>query len=273
MRKVYEEEKISAIADAIREKTGSAKTYTTTEMPNGINEVYQKGEEVMLDAMWEAIQGGGKRTNYSSNFFDYTKYTKRTFKPKYDICPTGANTYDWTQNNMPGADKSLLRIEGQVNMKELEEEQGMKFDFSQCTNFTRAFCQGLFDELNVIDVSNATSLIYTFYGGYLNVAYDDLKIKRIEHLICSEITTFDTGTFGYADALYYIGFEGVIGKSINLRHSPLTVESMNKLFACLKDYSTIGGSYTVTLKADREAMLTDEEKAVATNKGWTLVWS
>lgn len=272
MRKVYEEEKISAIADAIREKTGSAKTYTTTEMPNGIKEVYKKGEEAMLDAMWEAIQGGGKRTNYDgSSFFNNTKYTKRTFKPKYDICPTGA--YDWTQNNMPGADKSLLRIEGQVNMKELEEEQGMKFDFSQCTNFTRAFCQGLFDELNVIDVSKATSLVYTFYGGYLSGWNEDLWLKRIEHLICSETTAFDTNTFGYASALYYIGFEGVIGKSINLRNSPLTVESMNKLFACLKDYSTIGGSYTVTLKADRETMLTDEEKAVATNKGWTLVWS
>ena len=267
-KKVYEENKISAIAQAIRQKTGTDTTYTTSEMPSGINEVYQKGEEEMLDSMWEALQGGGKRTDYTSSFFNFTKYTKKTFKPKYDICPT--NAYEWTFYNLQG-DKSLLLVEGQVNMKELEEERGIKFDFSKCTNFQQAFCNGLFSELNVIDISRATNLIYAFYGGYLGV--DEMKLKRIERLICSENTAFHTGSFTLNQKLYYIGFEGVVGTSINLQHSPLTVESINKLFACLKDYSTLGGTYTVTLKADRENMLTAEEKAVATNKGWTLVWS
>ena len=64
-----------------------------------------------------------------------------------------------------------------------------------------------------------------------------------------------------------------IAKSIAFQHSPLNVPTMNRIIACLKDYSSIGGTYTLTLKKDRETMLTDEEKAVATNKGWTLVWS
>ena len=42
-KKFYEEENIRAIAAKIREKTGSATSYTTEEMPLGIEEVYNAG--------------------------------------------------------------------------------------------------------------------------------------------------------------------------------------------------------------------------------------
>lgn len=233
--------------------------------------VFEAGEQKAIDDMWEALQGGGTRASYPASLFDGADFTKKTFKPKYDIRPTGTNTNQWTKN-CP-VNKYLLLTEGQVNMKELEQERGIVFDFSACTNFTQAFCGGLFSELNVIDISNATSTILAFYGGYLGGDFYPLQLKRIEKLICSETTPFDANAFGYAEHLEYIGFEGVVGNSINLAYSPLTVESIKSLFACLKDYSVIGGTYTVTLKADRESMLTIEEKAFATNKGWTLVWN
>jgi hypothetical protein len=271
-KKVYEEEKISAIAQAIRQNTGTDNTYTTSEMPNGINEVYQKGEEAMLDSMWEALQGGGTRTLYNASFFDNTTFTKKTFKPKYDIRPAGANCYAWTQKAVP--DKEKIRAEGQVNMAELEKERGIVFDFSNVTNFTNAFSGGLFSHLSTIDLKSATVLNMAFYGGYLSGSYNDLMTKRIERLICYETNNFaNINCFDYQYRIEYIGFEGVVATSIDLGTCPLTVESINKLFACLKDYSTLGGTYTVTLKADRENMLTAEEKAVATNKGWTLVWN
>lgn len=233
--------------------------------------VYAAGEQKAIDDMWEALQGGGTRTSYPASFFDGADFTKKTFKPKYDIRPTGTNTNQWGKN-CP-LHKDLLLTEGQVNMKELEQERGIVFDFSACTNFTQAFCGGLFSELNVIDISNATTTALAFYGGYLSGSFEPLLLKRIEKLICSETTPFATNTFGYAEHLEYIGFEGVVGNSINLAYSPLTVESIKSLFACLKDYSVIGGTYTVTLRADRESMLTDEGKLVAINKGWTLVWN
>lgn len=239
-----------------------------TTIAENEQKVYEAGEEAMLDAMWEAIQGGGARTNYESSFFNNTKYTKKTFKPKYDIRPTSC--YIWTKENDPT--RKTLIAEGQVNMKELEEERGMVFDFSNAKNFTAAFSGGLFSHLNVIDLKSATSLNMAFYGGYL--AGSDLMLKRIERLICYETNNFaNQYCFQYQDCLEYIGFEGTIATSIDIPDSPLTTESINKLFSCLKDYSGSGSTYTVTLKADRENMLTDDEKAVATNKGWTLVWS
>lgn len=48
-KKVYEEANIRAIADKIREKSGSNSTYKTSEMPNGIDEVYEAGQNSMID--------------------------------------------------------------------------------------------------------------------------------------------------------------------------------------------------------------------------------
>ena len=39
------------------------------------------GEKAMLNAMLESLQGGGRRTNYSSSFFECTTITKKNFKP------------------------------------------------------------------------------------------------------------------------------------------------------------------------------------------------
>jgi hypothetical protein len=59
---------------------------------------------------------------------------------------------------------------------------------------------------------------------------------------------------------------------LDMHWSPLTVDSMLSLFNCLADYSedTSGATHTVTLGTTNLAKLTDEDKAVATEKGWTL---
>lgn len=48
-KKLYEESNIAAIADKIREKTGTETTYTTEEMPSGVEEVYEAGVAVIPD--------------------------------------------------------------------------------------------------------------------------------------------------------------------------------------------------------------------------------
>lgn len=48
-KKVYEESKIAAIGAKIREKTGGETTYKTSQMPSGIDEVYEVGKKSMID--------------------------------------------------------------------------------------------------------------------------------------------------------------------------------------------------------------------------------
>lgn len=109
----------------------------------------------------------------------------------------------------------------------------------------------------------------------LNGTFSDSRVKRISKLKLNHTITFPNNAFSSCTKLTDISFvEGsVIGKNISFKDSPLTVESMNNIIAVLKDYSNNSATYTVTFKADREDMLTAEEKAAATNKGWTLVWS
>lgn len=98
------------------------------------------------------------------------------------------------------------------------------------------------------------------------------RLKTIKKIFMAEHITA-TSWFTNCTSLENITFDGVIGESIDFSYSPLTVESMLSVIEHLKDYSAEGGTYTVTFKADRETMLTAEEKAVATNKGWTLLWN
>lgn len=79
--------------------------------------------------------------------------------------------------------------------------------------------------------------------------------------------------FTKATALKNITITGEIDLDVSFVDCPLTVESMNNIISCLKDYSAIGGTHTLTLKSDRLTMLTDKEKKVATDKGWTFAWN
>lgn len=206
--------------------------------------VFEAGNDAGIRAMWEAIQAGGKRTSYPATLFNYCDYTAKTFKPIYDIKPTGTEASQWMQFCPSRDGQALLLAEGQVDMKDLEEKQGIKFDFSGCTALSGAFSGGLFSRLNKIDVSNVTgTLSFTFCGNYINKY--ELRLRRIEELICSETTKFDSTTFNLATELSYVGFEGVIASDINLKASPLNKESITKLINTLS--SDVTGK-TVTLK-------------------------
>ena len=254
-----------SIADKLQIITENVPKVYSKGFADGYSDGETNGKSENLRAMWEAIQNGGARTDYSG-LLNHTILSKSTFKPIYDISLTGTQAYNW-MNNYPGSSNfDILATDGQVNMKELEEEQGIAFSFSGCTNMTKTFSGGLFSELNVIDISQATNLAYTFYGGYFaNVA---LRLKRIEKLICSETTTFTTTTFQHATKLEYIGFEGVIASSINLSSCPLVPESIRLAINCLKDLT--GTTLTLTLGTDNLNKLSDAEKAIATERGWTL---
>ena len=99
------------------------------------------------------------------------------------------------------------------------------------------------------------------------------NLVTVRCLSVHEGVAFST-SFVNCSKLQNITFEGVIGNSIDFSYSPLlSVASMKSVISCLKDFSSSGGTHTVTFKKNLETMLTAEEKKVATDKGWTLVWS
>ena len=75
------------IANKIREKTGGETTYKPSEMPSGLDEVYEAGKKAEHDVFWDVCQNYGNRTDYS-NAFGGQGWRPDNFKPKYDIRPT-----------------------------------------------------------------------------------------------------------------------------------------------------------------------------------------
>lgn len=96
------------------------------------------------------------------------------------------------------------------------------------------------------------------------------KLKKITGLNSNESNTFSS-TFLECYALEEIEINGVIGTDIAFPDSPLSIASMNRIIACLNDYAGSGTTHTLTFKSGRLALLSDAEKAIATEKGWTLV--
>ena len=240
------------IADKIREKTGGATTYKPSEMPSGVDKVYEAGKKAEYDAFWDVKLNYGKRTNFK--FFIYNEsHTKETFKPNRDIRPVG------DVEDMFTPDSQSIK-EHQFDMKEIENSCGMVFDFSKATVFSKTFGRGFWKHLNVIDMSSATSAMYTFYP-YVTEPY---RIESIERLIFSENTVFDRSTFLYATQLKHAIFAGIIARSLEVQWSPLDRESLTSIINAL---STTTTGLTVTLS--RTAVNKSFETSTGVNDGST----
>lgn len=181
------------------------------------------------------------------------------------------------------------------------------FDFSQRTNFDNCWysCQSL-TEFPLLDLSKGTKFYNTWYNCTKLTSFPQLDLHngtdfQSTWMGCSKLTEFpmldlSNGTFfgfawygcsalttigqldlssgtdfsntwGSCSSLTNLGGFGAISADIDLSSSTkLTVESLMNV---INQAATVTGK-TMTLGSTNLAKLTDEQKAVATNKGWTL---
>ena len=81
-------EKMTAIADAIRDKTGETEKLGLDAMVDGVNKVYDLGKQAEYDRFWDAYQDYGDRNSYAYAFAGQA-WTDETYNPKYPINATG----------------------------------------------------------------------------------------------------------------------------------------------------------------------------------------
>ena len=252
MKYAVDDTRMTAIANAVRAKTGKTDTMTVDEIPTEVAAVYDKA----IDDMWEIIQAHGTRTDWRWAFNRMT-FKADLFRPKYDIAPVGDCSYMFYLTNQGTYEN--------VDLIEVEKNCGITFDFSQVTRMESAFHNAAITGINVLDVRKSVRN----YGMMWNA-----NIQRINKLMVSENTTFDSFMVN-ASTLTHCIFEGIIAKNgLDLaRPANLDHESLLSVVNCLKDYSedTSGTVWKVTLGATNLAKLTAEEKAIAMGKGWTLV--
>ena len=129
------------------------------------------------------------------------------------------------------------------------------FGFNMC-----GYVQGLKSvvEFGAFDASKITSLSSAFIWNQ--------RLKVIPAWDFSNVTSF-SGSWGYCTALSEFHAYGM-KVSFDLHYSALTHDAILEVFNNLS--SGVAEGTTLTLGSDKLALMSDDEKAIATEKGWTL---
>lgn len=205
----------------------------------------EAGKQAEYDAFWDVYQDRGNRTNYKAAFHE--GWNEDIFIPKYDIKPTDCSIM-FANSNIVDLAGCLKRL-------------GITLDTSNCTILTQMFQGAKTKYIPTLDVRKCTSMAY---------AFNSSDIETIEKLIVSESTALGT-SIQNARNLKNIVIEGVFATNVSFSScSKLTVDSLKSILSALKDISGTGTSLTCTLGTTNLNKLSTAEKAVATQKGWTL---
>lgn len=246
--------KLSAIGNAIREKTGKTDLLTLDQMPEEIKSIETGSEDSFHDAFWDVWQDNGQRKDYAAAFQN-AYWTEKNFYPKYDLKPTA------TQNMFVGT-----KIK--IDLRERLKECGIVFDLSNVTsrcNFT--FNSSYFEALPTLDFTNFP---VDMYPQFQNCLY----LHTIEKVILTRNHTYTNGggLFNNCSKLENVVIEGEIGNSISFAScSLLSNDSVQSVIDHLIDL-TGATAQILTVHADVKAKIEANPTLLAsiTSKNWTL---
>lgn len=250
-------EKMTAIADAIRGKTGKTKLLSLDDMAKGISEVYDSGK----NELWNIVQCNGTRENYSQAF----RYWEcDEVIPKYKVVPS--------RSPLMFGNNSIVRIN-----KELFDLSNSYVEATASASAGYGLCAGC-TKLKVFPDIGLQA------GCYISTFEECDALETIEVLRSKEDSLYNASSFKRCKSLKNIVIEGVIGKDISFSYSPLTEESMKSIITHLKNYAGTGnaGNYTLTLKDECKRKLQENTQTVELDgevytyfeliavKGWNL---
>lgn len=202
-----------------------------TRAKTDLDRAYEAGKKSEYDAFWDAFQLNGERRSYYYAFLN-TGYgwSKKTFKPKYDIICEGSASqcfYAWEDAN------------DTINFGAVLRQQGVILDTSRATNISNFFAYGksFVGEFPTISCENA--------GTNTNGLFRGCMVSKIEKLIVTEQTSFDTSFSGCSE-LVDIVFEGTIAKG-NLNMRSCTKLTKASIISIMEALSTTTTGLTVTL--------------------------
>ena len=140
-------------------------------------------------------------------------------------------------------------VDGLIAFSDTSNVTNMKDMFAYCTNLT---------SIPLLDTSNVTEMTHMFESCS--------KLVSIPALDASKATDLNY-IFNACNKLISIGVYG-FRYSVNITYTALEHDA---LVAFLNQAGTAyNSSQKITMGSDKLALLSDEEKAIATNKGWQL---
>lgn len=207
---------------------------------------FEAGKKEEYDAFWDNYQDYGNRTDYSRAFGN-EGWTEKTFRPKYNIVD---NSGYMTFRN------SQIKVDLVAYLDSL----GVELIANMSTNPTQTFMNSLFTRLGVLSFDTSNQLSQTFAGCP--------NLETIDKIVSYSRTSYASNTFSGCTALKNITFDGEINTNINI--SACSLLTHDSLMSIIDHLSTTSTTKTLTLHANSKAILSNEEKAIATGKGWTI---
>lgn len=220
-----------------------------TAIAENEQKVFDAGKKAEYDRFWDVYQANGTRLQYAYGFAG-AGWTEYNFRPKYDIKPTVAS--------------NLFTNTSLRNVKDSLEKAGVTLDMSNVVTLSYLAQSSALTHLPVLDLRKVANLNYFLF--------QNQGLLEVEKIILKDDGTqsFSDYTFNNLPLLTEVRFEGIIGKNgLNFGTTPkLSHDSLMSIINALQTKTS--GTWTVTLGATNLAKLTDAEKAIATQKGWTL---
>lgn len=211
----------------------------------GLAEGVEQGKEAENGAFWDALQDNGNRTDYQYAFYNWGK---ECIEPKYNI----------------NVDNLYLTFFGN---KKLKKSPIVNYSGKGFTNMFGAYkdCFEL-EEIPfdiVMDSTNTGALNQLLTRCY--------KLKSIKLVLDSTAYAYSY-TFEGCSSLENLIIEGEINSNgFNVIYCPLTHDSLMSIINALKDFSGTTETRTIKIGNKNLPKLTDAEKAIATQKGWSLI--
>jgi len=212
----------------------------------------KNGLPATWDSFWDAFQMNGARVNYELAFSN--GWTKDTFKPKYNIKPTGSSQKTFAKSKIAG---DLVKI---------LEDCKVELDTSMCTNLTMFFTATQFTRIGIINLTKSI----TTYGIF--ASWEPSYLETIDKLIVSPTNVFDT-TFRGCTALKNLTIEGTIAQNgFNMQWSTLLSEaSIKSIINALSD-TTSGLTITLSKAAVDKAFETSPQASDGSQSAeWTAL--
>ena len=240
-------EKLTTIAENMQ------KVYDAGKASAGDSGGYEEGYSQAESDFWDAFQQNGNRTFYEYGFCN-TAF--EPLRPKHKVVPTS---------------RTICMFE-YANVKKIEKAY---FDFSKAsvTSQGGSSTSGYYATFRYCYELEEIEDVGMPAGGLYNTFNRCHNLHTISILRVLENTGFN-GTFSHCFALENITIDGVIGQNglVLSDSTKLTHDSLMSIITALKDYSTdtSGTQWVVTLGTTNLNKLTDAQKAMATQKGWTL---
>ena len=257
--------------------------YTRDGYGNNYRTEYTKGDGKISKADFPNFYGAGSE-GYYSNYSTVEKFKYFQFDSTSAI--TEFNIYWCGCSKL--ASFPMLDLHNGTNFRATWKDcskltEFPQLDLSSGTNFEEAWrgCRSL-TEFPALDLSSGTIFTNAWRECSSLTSFPALDLSKGTEFErtwadCTSLTSLpaldlSSGTIFY-DVLYNcsslatLGGFGAISENFDL--SPCTKLTVDSLMNVINQAATVTGK-TMTLGSDNLAKLSDEQKAVATSKGWTL---